>query len=111
MKKLFAFITFIVITFILNISVGALEIDLIDTNTESNTTIGRSTTAEKSAIIDILNFVALDKDTIGLEDVDFSQLKIGNKIYRYILTESGFEVSSYSYPIMYNENRSSCSYL
>ena len=57
---------------------------------------------EKNAIIDILQFVALDKGAVGLENADFHALRIGNKINRYVLVENAFQLTGYSYPIIYN---------
>lgn len=101
MKKFLVILTLISMVFTATTSVYALEANII--NDESMIS-PNSTATEKSAIIDILNFVALDKEAVGLENVDFSQLKIGNKLYRYEVTENGFEVTGYSYPIMYNGN-------
>ena len=52
---------------------------------------------------EVLEIVALDKDDLNLENVDFSKLYIGSRINRYEYNESGFTLSSsYSYPIIYN---------
>lgn len=58
------------------------------------------TQAERNAIIEVLNVVSLEKEAVGLQDVDFSDLYIGERIYRYVLTEDGLETTCYSYPIL-----------
>lgn len=60
-------------------------------------------TAERESILEMLSFVEMDKEAIGLGDADFEMLEIGSKIYRYILTDEGAEQTGYSYPIFYDD--------
>lgn len=60
-------------------------------------------TAEREAILEMLSFVEMDKEAIGLGYADFEMLEIGNKIYRYVLTDEGAEQTGYSYPIFYDD--------
>lgn len=97
MKKFFMYITLLCITFAMCINVYAIDdINVVDCMLE------KATSSQKAQIIDILNFVELGKEDIGLGNVDFSQLKIGNKLNRYMITDNGIEISGYSYPILYD---------
>lgn len=60
-------------------------------------------TAERESILEMLSFVEMDKEAIGLGDTDFEMLEIGNTIYRYVLTDEGAEQTGYSYPIFYDD--------
>ncbi len=58
---------------------------------------------ERNAIIEVLNVVNIEKDAVGLQNVDFNDLYIGERIYRYVLTNDGLETTCYSYPILYDD--------
>lgn len=50
-----------------------------------------------------MNFVNMDKAYVDLEDVDFADLEIGERINRYEYTDAGFQLlECYSYPIIYD---------
>lgn len=71
---------------------------------EADKVTGVASEEEKTKIIEILDFVALDKDSIGLSDVDFCELRIGEKISRYELIGNELRYSGYSYPLLYNDD-------
>ncbi len=61
------------------------------------------TAQELTALHEVLNIVNLDKDDLGFENVDFTDLHIGEKILHYSVTENGIQCTdSISYPISYN---------
>lgn len=98
MKKIFMYITLVCV-----ISAMCMNVYALDTTSMNNDMSERATSSQKAQIVDILGFVELDKEAIGLENVDFSQLRIGNKLNRYMVTDQGIEITGYSYPIFYND--------
>lgn len=99
MKKVFTYTLLTCITFCMCMNVCAHDIISVGNDIVSD----RATSEHKAQIIDILGFVELGKEDIGLEDVDFSQLRIGNKLNRYMITDNGIEISGYSYPLLYDD--------
>lgn len=60
------------------------------------------TVSERSAIIDLLGGVEIQKEAWGLSNINFSDIYIGNKVYMYELTNEGVNVITYMYPLIYD---------
>lgn len=58
--------------------------------------------SEIAAITATLQYVEEDKNAFNLDEVDFSNLFIGNKIYAYEYTENILDELYYAFPIFYN---------
>lgn len=58
--------------------------------------------SERVAIIATLQYVEEDKNAFNLDEVEFSDLYIGDKIYTYEYTENGLDELYYAFPIFYD---------
>lgn len=59
------------------------------------------TNEQYSALYEILSYVEIQKDEIGLSGVDFDELCIGKPIQTYCYLENGFEELRNMYPLTY----------
>lgn len=60
------------------------------------------TAAEKAAIIDDLRDIDPMKDMFGFENIEFSDIFVGNKIHRYNYIDNTFVDSGIAFPLFYN---------
>lgn len=98
MKKIISLALVLCTMLLLSLSATAIDIDKL-----VNDQLVSITASEREGVIEVLNFVEGMKETFQLENVDFDELEIGNRIRTYEATETGLSEVGYVYPIIYDD--------
>lgn len=93
---------FLALSFVLSAAMTPALATSIDTETIEDLYVGHATIAQKKSIITSLQHAENLKDELGLENIPFSDIFIGNKIHIYHYTDAGFEESRLAFPLFYN---------
>lgn len=86
MKKVISIVSMLCLTFMISVPSFAVSADVVSTDVADS-------------IVEALETVECDKTLWGLEDVDFSDIYIGNAIYAYDYIDGTFKKSNEIYPL------------